>query len=235
MSVVSFFEKFLGLQQEKAKATIASYRELVAGIATGEEPNTAEVERLLAGAGKSIDDLQQDVHHYRHRFALKAMLASLPGLEEERRQVDEQLATATRLLDEAEKVHDETTAPLYERRRELDRAIGDASRASSDLLQSCEDADLHRELAEVNTEARRLEEQHRDLIDRARYLDGQAEFALERANREISLDKGASRREAAERHQKDAEAARREARRLEAQRPDLDKRRKEIEERMRLA
>ena len=52
MSISTFFEKLLGLEQQKAQATTAGYRELVAGIATGEEPDHAEVERLLAPAAR---------------------------------------------------------------------------------------------------------------------------------------------------------------------------------------
>jgi hypothetical protein len=42
MSVSSFFEKCVGLQQQRALTAIATYRDLVAGTATGEEPNPAE-------------------------------------------------------------------------------------------------------------------------------------------------------------------------------------------------
>jgi hypothetical protein len=31
MSVTAFFEKFLGVQEERTKASVASYRDLVAG------------------------------------------------------------------------------------------------------------------------------------------------------------------------------------------------------------
>ncbi|MCO6454785.1 MAG: hypothetical protein J5I93_05745 [Pirellulaceae bacterium] len=58
MSVTAFFEKLVGLQQQKTQTATTSYRELVAGIATGEEPNPAEVERLLSETGKSVDDLR---------------------------------------------------------------------------------------------------------------------------------------------------------------------------------
>ncbi len=47
MSVTTFFEKMIGLQQQRSQQKQNSYRELVAGIATGEEPSASEVERLL--------------------------------------------------------------------------------------------------------------------------------------------------------------------------------------------
>lgn len=55
MNVTAFFEKIMGLQQQRAQQTIAGYRDLVAGIATGEEPDPSDVERHLADAGKSLD------------------------------------------------------------------------------------------------------------------------------------------------------------------------------------
>ncbi|MCO6454772.1 MAG: hypothetical protein J5I93_05680 [Pirellulaceae bacterium] len=72
MSVTSFFEKCVGVQQQRTKTAIASYQELVAGIATGEEPNPAEVERLLPpgrqpGAPRSVAPVQENP--LRHAFS----------------------------------------------------------------------------------------------------------------------------------------------------------------------
>jgi hypothetical protein len=235
MSVTAFFERFMGLQQQKVQATVASYRELVAGIATGEEPNPAEVERLLSCAGKSADDLRLDVERYQHRMALKAMVDSLPKLEAERREIDEPIVAADRVLEAAEKQHDETTAPLYASRRELDLAIADASRASTELMQSCDDADLRRELDELNTEARRLDEQYRNQTDRATYMEEKARSENQRAERELTLGDTEARREVAERYGKEADSARRNVKRLEKAQADLAKRREQIEQRMRQA
>ena len=212
MSITAFFEKFMGLQQQKVQATVASYRELVAGIATGEEPNPAEVERLLANAGKSVDDLRRDVERYQHRMALKAMINSLPRLEAERREIDSQIAAADRVLEAAEKQHEVSTAPLYATRRELDLAISDANRASAELMQSCDDADLRRELDELNTEARRLDEQHRSQADRAIYMEEKTRSEHQRAERELTLGDTEARREVSERYRKEADSARRDHR-----------------------
>ena len=51
MSVATFFEKMIGLQKQRSEQKQNSYRELVAGIATGEEPAAAEVDRLLVDTG----------------------------------------------------------------------------------------------------------------------------------------------------------------------------------------
>jgi len=235
MSVTAFLEKFMGLQQQKVQATVASCRELVAGIATGEEPNPAEVERLLASTGKSVDDLRHDVERYQHRMALKAMIHSLPRLEAERSEIDEQIAAADRVLEAAEKQHDESTAPLYASRRELDLAIADASRASAELMQTCDDADLRPELDELNAEAKRLGEQFRNQADRATYMEEKARSEHERDERELTLGDTEARREVAKRYRKEADSARRDVKRLEKAQADLAKRREQIEQRMRQA
>jgi hypothetical protein len=235
MSAVTFIEKFLGLQQQRVQSAVASYRELVAGIATGEEPNAVDVESLLATAGKSVDDLRRDVERYQHRLALKSMVNSLPRLEAERREIDSQIVAAGRVLEAAEKQHDDTTAPLFAARRELDLAISEASRASADLLLTCDDADLRCGMDELNAEASRLDEQHRNQADRATYMEEKARSEHHRAERELTLGDTEARREVAQRYRKEAESARREAKRLEKARADLDKRREQLEQRMRQA
>lgn len=235
MSVTAFFEKFMGLQQQKVQATVDSYRELVAGIAAGEDPSPAEVERLLGSANKSIDDLRRDVERYQHRMALKAMVNSLPRMEAERREIDSQIAAADGVLEAAEKQHDETTAPLYASRRELDLAIADAGRASTELMQTCDDPELRREMNELNTEARQLDEQHHSQSDRATYMEEKARSEHQRAERELTRGDIEARREVAERYRKVADNARRDAKRVEKAQADLAKRREQLEARMRQA
>lgn len=235
MSVTAFFEKFMGLQQQKVHATVASYRELVAGIATGEEPNPAEVERLLASADKSVDELRQDVERYQHRLALKAMVASISKLEAERCEIEHQIAIADQALESAEQQHDATTTPLYASRRQIDMALSDASRASAELVQTCDDPDMRREVLELDAEARRLDEQWRQQRERATYMEGKYRSERDRADHEAILGDGEARREVAERYRKDGDVARREVKRLEKAQAEVDKRRAQLEQRMRQA
>ncbi|RMF20525.1 MAG: hypothetical protein D6760_11390, partial [Deltaproteobacteria bacterium] len=185
MTATSFFEKFIGHQRKRTESAVAGYRELVPAIATGKEPAPADVERLLAEAGKSLDDLRRDVEHYQRRMALKAAVASMPKLEDQRRQLDEQIAAADRLLEEAEKQHEETTEPLYARRREVDAAIADASRALSELVHSCQDPDLRRELEECEAELRQLDEQHHQLENQAHRMKRKAEEEHQNAEHQM--------------------------------------------------
>jgi chromosome segregation ATPase len=235
MSVVSFFEKVVGLQEQRAKQKVAGYRELVAGVATGQNPDPTEVADILADANKSVADLKADVERYQHRMALKALVASMPKLEAERRDIDEQIARADRALQAAEKQHEDVTEPLYARRQTISQALSDASSAQAELFRTCDDADLRCEMAEVEGECRRLDEQRRELFDRATYMDEKARHEAESAERELTLEATDARREVAERYRKDAEAARREVKRLDRAQADATKRREQVEHRMQLA
>lgn len=235
MSVTAFFEKFIGLQQQRAQEKVATYRELVAGIAAGDEPNPAEVERLLADAGKSLDDLRRDVEQYQHRMALRATVAEMPALEAERRSIDEQIAAADQTLEAAEQQHDQTTDPLYARRREINQALSEGSTALGELVRTCGDPDVIRDMADLDAEARQLSERSRDLISRAAHMEQSARNERERADQEASFSEAEGRREVADRYKKDAEATRREMKQVEKAIAELGKRREQIEQRMRQA
>ncbi len=233
MSVASFFEKFAGHRQQRAQSAVASYRELVAAIATGEEPNPAEVERLLAEADKSLDDLRRDVEHYERRVALKASVAAIPKLEEERNELDKQIAAADRILEAAEKKHHETTRPLYARKREVDKGLSDGSTAFMELVYSCEDPDLRRELEEFEAELQRLDDHHRDLENRAYRMARKAREERYEAEHQMVLDDMERGHQRANRYEKEAESIRREAMKAEKARASFEKRRQGIEQRMR--
>lgn len=235
MSVASFFEKVVGLQQQHARATATGYRELVAAIASGREPAATEVQHVLASVGKSVDELRKDVDRQQTRAGLRALMNSLPKFETERRALDSQIAAADRELAVAEKRHEDTTAPLFAARRDIDLAIAEAERASNILVQSCDDADLLREMNELNAEARRLDEQYRNQVDRANYMEEKVRSERNRAEHELTLGDTEARREVAERYHKEAESARRDVKRLEKARADIAKRRERLEHRMRQA
>ncbi len=235
MTSVSFFDRVLGLQHKKTQQTVASYRELVACIAKGDEPDADKVDGLLVSVGKSVDDLKADVERYKHRFALMALVNSMPKLEAERRDIDNQIAAADRALEAAEKQHEDSTAPLYATRHELSRALSDASSAAAELVTSCDDADLRREMADLDADARRLHEQRRKANDRATYMEEKARTESERAERELSPESTEGRRDVAGRYRKEAEDARALVKRLDKATADVTKRREQVEHRMRLA
>jgi chromosome segregation ATPase len=233
MSVATFFEKMIGLQKQRSEQKQNSYRELVAGIATGEEPTAAEVDRLLVDTRKSITDLKHDVEDYQRRMALKAIVASLPKLEQEFAQVQQQIAAADRMLEEAERKYDEVTLPLFGRLQEIKEARQDASAAQQELYLSCDDPELERQLDMANTEIERLMDANKELATQAVYIDNQADSERRRADRELTEADRDHRREQAALYQKQAESLRHRVKAGEKAQAEAVKRRDEIEERMR--
>jgi len=233
MSIASFFEKMVGMQRQRAEQKLGRYRELVAAIASGSEPSPTEIEQLLNETQKSVDDLRRDVEKLQHRSRLKASVASIPGFEAERRAIDDQIAAADRKLAEAESLHEETIHPLHLRRREIDQAISDGEAARRELVSSCDDADLRRELIDIDLQLQRLGTQNHELKDRAGRFDRMAAYEHEAAGYELIKSEATRRRDQADAHATDAEALRREAMKLEKQQAELARQREHIEQRMR--
>jgi len=233
MSVTSFIEKIVGLQQQRAQAKVAGYRELIATIAAGQEPNPAEVERLLADAGKSLDDLQRDVELCQRRLGFKAAVAAMPKLEAERKSLDDQIAAADRVLEAAEKQHRDKTAPLYFRRRQIDEALSAGSTAVGELVRTCEDPDLLREMDELNAEDHRLSNVRFNLDGRESRLRAHANRERAQADHQLILSDAKHHRELADRFDKEADVLRRELEKLDQTRSEFAQRREQIEARMR--
>jgi chromosome segregation ATPase len=233
MTVSTFFEKLLGQQRQKTQVNLAGYRELVSGIATGAEPDHAEVERLLDTTGKSLDDLRRDMERFQHRMELKARVASLPDLDREFAKVQQQIAAAEQLLTDAERRHDETTGPLYSRLREIKDAQSDASRATQELFHTCDDPDLKRQLNQVTSEINRLLKANKDLATHATLLDNKADSQRDQADKELSEADRDHRREQSVLYRKQAESLRRQIKTNEKAQADALKQREQIEDRMR--
>jgi hypothetical protein len=233
MSVTAFFEKLVGLQQQKTQTAIASYRELVTGIATGEEPNPADVERLLSETGKSVDNLRKDVETYQQRMEMKAAVAAVPSLQTERQTLDEQIAAADRALKASEDLHDETTKPLYFRRQQVIAAINEAERARQKLVATCDDPDLLREKEELEAEISKVCQHGLELRECENYLDNHASRERQNAQRESWPAEANRRLEVAQQYQDNSNATRRAIQEVEKEQQKLEKRREQLEARMR--
>jgi hypothetical protein len=61
MSVMELFDRIASKQRERRQQRVEGYHEVVAAIAAGQEPDADTVERALAGAGKSVEELKQAV------------------------------------------------------------------------------------------------------------------------------------------------------------------------------
>ena len=199
----TFFEKLVGRKRQREQAVLSNYKQLVEAIANETEPDPDEVEHLLAESGKTLDDLQADCAKLARRMRLKASLDRRPTLEAERAKIDEQIAAADRVLEEAEAMHDEVTRPLYNRRREIDEALREASKAESDLVRECENVELKRQLDEVNVELSRLSNDRRELLDQASHLEQLAAAELARAERQLDMKLASQHRDKAAALEKD--------------------------------
>ncbi len=233
MSVTSIIDKIMGLQKQRSQAKINSYREMVAGIAAGEEPNPVEVDRLLAEAGKSIEDLSRDVDRYQSRMENKALVASLPSIEREFEQVQHQIAIADRDLEEAESKHTELTAPLYFKLDELKNDRNEASKALQELFHSCDDPELLRQYKEVTDEINRLAQANKNLAEQAVYLDSMADSELNKATKEAIESDRIHRREQAAHFKKQSQSIGRQVNENVKAQAEAFKRRDQIEQRMR--
>ncbi len=117
----------------------------------------------------------------------------------------------------------------------MDRAIGAAHDAEAKLVTECEDAELRRELADVDAELVRLGTDRRDLLDQASHLEKQALAEQDRAERQLDPGYAGQYREKAAQFEKDAAARRRDAHSVEKAHDELTKRRDRLEKQMRQA
>jgi hypothetical protein len=232
MSVSKFFEKMIGIQKQRTLQKQTSYRELLAGIVAGEEPNPVEVERLLAEAQKSIEDLQKDVNAYQRRMALKAQLASLPKLEQELAGLQQQISAADRELEAAEARYDEITAPLRNQYERVKEARSEASSAKQELSNTCKDEVLLAQYIEANNELERLMVASKQQETHAVYLENKAETSRIQSDRELSEADRDLRREQAGMFQKQADSLRASIKAREKEYAEVLKRRDEIEQQM---
>lgn len=176
---------------------------------------------------------QSDCAKLSRRMRLKASLDRRPALEAERAKIDDQIAAADRVLEEAEAKHEEVTQPLYERRREIDESIRDAGRAETSLVTECENDDLKRELDEVSEELRRLNNDRREIVEQAIHVEKLAAAEHARAERQLDIHFARQYRDKAKSLEKNAKDLRQQAKKLEKSRDDLEQRRLGLENQMR--
>ena len=233
MNVTTLFERIAGKQHERRKQRIDNYRELVAAIASGKEPDADEVEATLAHAGKSLEELRQAVGLFQKRTELKAKVAAIPNLDAEQQEVQRQIAKADDALADAEQRHDEATAPLYGRLQQIKATLSHAESAKRELYHTCDDPQCRRLLDENAAEADKLRQRYSDLQSQASDLDYQAKKQLDQADRELGYADADHRRKQAAVFQKQAAALRRTGDAVAQELNAVGKRREQIEQQMR--
>ncbi|MCO6454787.1 MAG: hypothetical protein J5I93_05760 [Pirellulaceae bacterium] len=174
---------------------------------------------------------RKDVETYQQRMELKAAVAAVPSLQIERQTLDEQIAAADGTLKAAEDLHNETTQPLYFRRQQVIAAINDAERARHKLVATCDDPDLLRMKEELEAEILKVHQRRLEQRERENFMDTNASRERQNAQCESWPVEADRRLEVAQQYQ--ADATRRAIKDLDKELRKLEKRREEVEERMR--
>jgi chromosome segregation ATPase len=147
---------------------VADYRELVAKIADGQEPDADQVDYVLHDAGKSLEDLREAVERLHARRRLRELVDALSGLAAERARIEKQIKAADAALEAAEDKHATTTNPLLARLRQIKDDTWAGEQATGQLHATCDDPTLLEQLAEVQTrmaDARHDGHRLRTLVD----------------------------------------------------------------------
>ena len=229
----ALLEKIAGKQKARQQKQIAGYHELVAAIATGNEPDPTLVEETLAKVGKSLTALQADVDLYQKHVALKAMVAMLPDLEEERKEVDDQLVKANQELEDAEDRHADVTTPLLAALDQIKAGMRDASDARQELFETCNDPALRSELDKVNGELNDLANTRQEQYRQEAYFAEQARIEFDRSRSELTEGDREHRREQSAMYQEQVQAMRKRIKATERASEAMARRREQIEQRMR--
>ena len=220
MSLTALLDKIAGRQHERRQAREADFRQLVAQIADGNEPDAETIEHVLNGNGKTIDDLREAVELLERRRELRRVMDSEPKLAEERTDIEKRIAEADRIFNQVDAKHDETVDPLHARLRQIKALISEADDARLELWDTCGDEELVTRLDEVSRPLTELSHRLDAMETEARNLRNQAKYEREQA-------KHAERKPNIESHTKEAARCDTEARQLEREIPAL---RRQVEE-----
>ncbi|MEQ8789527.1 MAG: hypothetical protein RIC55_24750 [Pirellulaceae bacterium] len=151
MSFTELLDRIAMRQKQREQRHVSDYRSLVAQIADGQEPDPDDVSHILADVGRTVDDLRASVDLLLRRRSLKQTYDLLPALTRERADIEKRISTANAALEKAEQTHETTTYPLFGRLNQIKHAVADADRARTALVDSCDDADLLDQLADVRS------------------------------------------------------------------------------------
>jgi hypothetical protein len=205
MSFVTLFEKIVGKQRERQQSHQADFRDLVRMIADGQEPDAETVERVLRDNGESFDGLRAAVERLLHRRELRQRVDALPALRAERTELEAKINKADRVLEAAEKRHDEATSPLYARLNEVKAARLAGEAARRDLVTTCDYVELCDRMNYLEKLLRDALDRRADAHKRIRELRAGAASDRRQAEYEPEVDAKGRRERAAERDAKAAE------------------------------
>lgn len=177
MNLSTLIEKVTG----KQRGFQIDYHSLVRRVADGKELDPELVARALQDAGKTTDDLQRAVDLVQRRRDWCKAIDHAQAMEKDRAAVRRQIDEADRALAEAERLHTETTNPLYWQLEDMTRASREGEEAKRQLQATCSDSELLGALADVHTEQHALGCRRHELTSKRDELNRAGKSRLEQA------------------------------------------------------
>jgi chromosome segregation ATPase len=232
MNLNSLLQRVASRQKKREQKRRTDYHDMVRQIAEGKEPATEDVDHVLHDVQRTIDDLTKDVELMSRRLAWRKEYDKLPKLTAEMDDVKAKIATCDKELEAAETKHNEDTNPLYGQMASVKQSMRIATEAKGSLSDTCMDQDLLAALEELTT-------QQKDANGRRVALEYEIRALREGADSdlyELRYAEWPSRinqlREQAERKKAKADALEPKLAEIHSEIADLDKREKELRERL---
>ena len=214
MNLNALLDKIAGRQQDRQKIREAEFRKLVTRIADGHEPDAVVIEAVLVDSGRKLDDLREAVEMLERRRAMRQQVDDLPNLATEILAMEAKIAEADRVFNEANERYDQTVDPLVERVKQAKKLISEGEQARRELVSTCTDEKLVKELAEITKPLSECEREVSQKETQLANLRRQASYQRDQA-------KHAQREPNAEAHKEEAEKLEQEAKALERELPRL--------------
>ena len=185
---MSVLEKLRALESAKSADAQKAYDALVVRMEAGnDDPDLAEVQRVLADAGKTSSDLISDVSRLRRRNDLRAKIAELHAGRLKRVEIHQQIAELDAAWTKAHEAHLAAVHPLQMQLADLNQAEIVGSNYERDLRESCKNETV---LSRIRMNQRETSSTVARLDAANRTLEA-AETSLKREQRRVNPRKAA--------------------------------------------
>lgn len=232
MSIANLLQRVTSRQKKRERKRRTDYHGMVRQIAEGNEPATDDVDHLLHDTGKTVDELAADVELMTRRLKWREAYDKKPAFQAEFESMQAQIAECDKVLEAAEKKHDDDTNPLYSRMSDAKFGLREAEEARRGLADTCMDNDLLKTLEEVNAELRVLNTKRYELEREIRELREQSASDLYETRFTQWPSKIEKLEERAEFRKERAAALEPDLEKVRAEIADLDKREQELREQL---
>jgi chromosome segregation ATPase len=152
MSLTSLLDSITRRQRERKKSNWSDYRQLVADICDGKEPDADRIASVLADNHRTLDELRSDAKLLDKRRKLRAEMDAIQPLRDEVAKVDSRIKKGEKEFEALSEKHKAEMSPLYARRFEISQIRKRSDRAREELRDTCEDRELLEEYEAVQSE-----------------------------------------------------------------------------------